>query len=279
MKVSFLRLANFEFFSAVRTRANPNTPRLRSSKENPNFTQTHKTKNKIRKNALDAIFLLAWVFVSIVVSQIVIGVIMRIILGDAFDSPLWMAVYTATIYVLTLFLVIFVPKKIKKLKLATSRDELGLKDLPRWRDIGLAAAGFVVYFVLAGLLVALFSLFPWFDPDEVQDIGFAGLANMPERILALISLVFVAPIAEEIIFRGWLYDKLRSRVGIWLAILLVSVLFGLAHGTWNVGINVFALSVVMCLIRELTGTIYGGMILHILKNAVAFYLLLYTGVL
>jgi len=238
-----------------------------------------KTWQKGWQTALDVIFLLAWVFASIVVSQIVIGVIMRVLLGDAFDSPLWMTVYTAAIYVLTLLAVIFIPTKIKRLKLSTSRDELGLAELPRWRDIGLAAAGFVVYFIFAGALVALFSLFPWFDPNEAQDIGFAGLANTAERILALIALVFVAPIAEEIIFRGWLYVKLRSRVGVWLAIFLVSVLFGLVHGTWNVGINVFALSVVMCLIRELTGTIYGGMILHIIKNAVAFYLLIYTGVL
>ena len=55
--------------------------------------------------------------------------------------------------------------------------------------------------------------------------------------------------------------------------LIVSILFGVLHGQWNVGVNVFALSLVLCGLREITGTIYAGMIVHILKNALAFYLL------
>ena len=62
-----------------------------------------------------------------------------------------------------------------------------------------------------------------------------------------------------------------------IANLLVSVLFGLVHMQWNVGINVFAMSVVMCALREITGTIYAGILLHMLKNGVAFYLLYVAG--
>ena len=60
----------------------------------------------------------------------------------------------------------------------------------------------------------------------------------------------------------------------WLAIILVSLMFGAAHGQWNVGITTFTMSVIMCLIREkLTDTIWAGIILHMLKNAIAFYFL------
>ena len=99
-------------------------------------------------------------------------------------------------------------------------------------------------------------------------------------------LVVVAPIAEELIFRGWLYGKLRlllssklsNNASMILSIILVSVLFGMVHMQWNVGVNVFALSVVLCGLREITGTIYAGILAHMLKNGIAFYLLYILGI-
>ena len=63
-----------------------------------------------------------------------------------------------------------------------------------------------------------------------------------------------------------------------LSMLLVSLVFGLVHFQWNVGVNVFAMSIVLCGLREITGTIYSGIILHILKNGLAFYLIYVIGI-
>ena len=63
-----------------------------------------------------------------------------------------------------------------------------------------------------------------------------------------------------------------------ISILLVSLLFGIVHLQWNVGVNVFAMSIVMCLMREITGTIHAGILMHMLKNGIAFYLLFVLGV-
>jgi membrane protease YdiL (CAAX protease family) len=52
-----------------------------------------------------------------------------------------------------------------------------------------------------------------------------------------------------------------------------SVLFGLIHGQWNVGVDVFVLSMVACSLREVTGSIWAGILLHMLKNALAFYII------
>jgi membrane protease YdiL (CAAX protease family) len=134
--------------------------------------------------------------------------------------------------------------------------------------------GFVAYFFLAGVLVMIFAaVFDWFDAEQVQDVGYElGIVGW-ERVLAFVALVVVAPVAEEVIFRGWLYGKVRARAGFWVAALVVSGLFGLMHGQWNVAVNVFAMSMVMCALREVTGTIYAGVFLHMLKNGVAFYFL------
>ncbi|MBO7664280.1 CPBP family intramembrane metalloprotease, partial [Candidatus Saccharibacteria bacterium] len=67
--------------------------------------------------------------------------------------------------------------------------------------------------------------------------------------------------------------KKRERLAIIVATLITSIAFGCMHGQWNVGVNVFALSVVLCVLREITGSIYSGILVHMLKNAIAFYLL------
>ena len=84
--------------------------------------------------------------------------------------------------------------------------------------------------------------------------------------------VFVI-IAEEFIFRGYLFGKLRNNIPLCVVIFNTSVLIGAIHGKWNVGVDTFALSIVMCSFREVTGSIWAGVLLHMLKNSVAFYFL------
>ena len=116
---------------------------------------------------------------------------------------------------------------------------------------------------------------PFVDWSQQQDIGYDTAALFgKDLIIILIAVVIIAPVAEEIIFRGWLYGKMRKRVPVWLAMILVSVLFGIMHRQVNVGINVFFLSMVLCLMREMTGTIYAGILLHMLKNGIALALIM-----
>ena len=243
-----------------------------------------KSKPKI-KSVLRTIFyilgLLVWASAAIIVSQIVVGIILVKILGMAkFEQPLWTTIYFALSYLVAITLIILPSIK------TIHRTKLGLRGTPTWTDIGLAPAGFVIYFILAAGLTALFSIFPWFNPGEVQDVGFNFILSSGDRMVAFIALVLIAPIAEEIIFRGWLYGKIREKLSINLpekasiaiSIFLVSLLFGIVHMQWNVGVNVFAMSIILCGMREITGTIYSGILMHMLKNGVAFYLLYIIGV-
>lgn len=240
-----------------------------------------------------------WVAAAVIASQLVVGYLMLWILGkDTFAQTVPTAVYSALSYILALAWLVFATPAIiykvgelqdlrrngqlsKKHTLElTSRTQLGLKGLPTWTDIGLAPIGFIVATLFAGALTFLFGLFPWFNADQVQEIGFSKYLAGPDMVVAFIILVVVAPIAEELIFRGWLYSKLRNLFNTKLAdawsmvlsIFLVSLLFGIVHLQWNVGVNVFALSVVLCGLREITGTIYAGILTHIIKNGVAFFI-------
>ena len=216
-----------------------------------------------------------WALLCFYASQIIIALPMRLILGDQISTPFWTFVFDLLFYAASIVLTVLGPVWFFKHKPST-RESLGLKDLPTWSDIGLAVVGFIVYMVLVSIVLQLLS--GVIDINQAQNVGFDHYIIGIDRFLAFISLVVIAPIAEEILFRGWLYKKLRSaishrKLSIFVATLVTSIIFGFLHGQLNVGINVFVMSIIMCLMRELTGTIYGSIIMHMIKNAVAFYML------
>ena len=199
---------------------------------------------------------------------------MLIILGsDTLKTPLIATIFSSLVYVLSFIFLLFTFKHIKPLKTPVTRNELGLNNLVTFSDIGLALAGFFGYLAFSAILTALFSIFPWFNLNETQPLLYSTLILPSGKILAALALVVAGPILEEVIYRGLIYGKLRKKHSLATSILIVSILFGFLHGQWNVGVDVFALSVVACLMRETTGTIYAGIILHMLKNAIAFYML------
>ena len=232
------------------------------------------------KTVLWTVLLVSWVFVALVGSEILVGLLVGWILPkDILVSPVATAAFSLVAYLLAAFLIIWVPTKIPKIKntLASSRERLGLKGLPTWTDIGLAPVGYIVTILITMGVTLVFSNFSWFDANEAQELGYSVYMQGFERGLAFIELAIFAPIMEELIFRGWLYGNLRVKIPKWVAILLVSALFGLVHFQWNVGITVFVMSVVSCTLREITGTIYAGTLVHIINNSVAFYLLYVVG--
>lgn len=158
-----------------------------------------------------------------------------------------------------------------RLRQTLSRHDMGLWRLLDWRDIGLGIVGVLAYFVLTVLLLTIARSIPGFDINQVQNMGLGKLYSY-DLLMAFLVLVIATPFFEELLFRGVLYGRLRSlRLSWWLAAVIVSALFGVAHMQWNVAVDVFALSLVMCVLREKTESIWAGFLVHVIKNFVAFY--------
>lgn len=229
---------------------------------------------KLLKSNIDLIYLPILAIITFYAAQFIVGVPMLIILGsDTLKTPLVATIFSVLVYSLSFIFLLFALKHIKPLKDLVTRNELGFKDLVTFSDIGLAIASFFGYLAFSAILTALFSVFPWFNLTENQPLLYSTLISPLNKVFAAIALVVFGPILEEVIYRGLIYGKLRKKHSLITSILVVSILFGFLHGQWNVGVDVFALSVVACLMRETTGTIYAGIILHILKNTIAFYFL------
>lgn len=219
-----------------------------------------------------------WIVLSFFAAQFMAGLLIYLlaILNVDFESinqSLLSLVLSAVVYIFMICFAIGLPRFIKK-RQTTTLEDLGLDRLPSWKDILLSPLALVVYAVISILLSTIISnIFTGIDMEQVQETGFDNLSQNYEYYLAFIALVILAPVAEEVIFRGYLFGKLKKSVPVWAAIVVTSITFGAVHGAWNLAIDTFALSVVMCLLREYTGSIWSSILLHMMKNGIAYYFL------
>lgn len=220
----------------------------------------------------------AWVMIAFLFSSLLLNGTIQLLqwfnipLESAVRPALLQTVVAIIVYILTIAIVIGVPYIVRRQQ--TSLTVLGLDRLPSWSDIGLAPVAFVLYLLVTAVALAVaVAWIPGFPVDQVQDVGFKSLGSRLDNILAFMTLVVLAPLAEETLFRGYLYGKLKGYVPAIYAALATSLLFGIAHFQWNVGIDVFILSLILCGLRSLTGSIWAGVLVHMMKNAVAYYIL------
>jgi membrane protease YdiL (CAAX protease family) len=229
-----------------------------------------------------ALLIPVWVFVGFMAAQVVAQLLILLLeqVGISFkgvNESTFQTVASAAIYLLSITIVIGLPWIVKKYR--TSRQELGIVQSLTWTDLLLAPAAFIVYILLSFVLTSLASNLPFFNSNQVQSTGFAGLSQGFEYLLAFATLVIIAPISEEILFRGYLLGKLRKYVPIWVAVLVTSLLFAVVHFQFNVGVDVFALSIILCILRVSTGRLWPSILLHMIKNGIAFYFLFINPVL
>lgn len=148
---------------------------------------------------------------------------------------------------------------------------------PKFEYLTKAVAFFVLYFVVSLAVQIVAARFFGLDTQQAQDLGYQTL-NPLEKLIAFIPLVLITPIMEETIFRGFMFTGFRAQMSFWPAAITSSAVFGLVHGQWNVGLDVFVMGIVSCYLFEKTKSIWPSVLLHTIKNGVAFYLLyLYNG--
>ncbi len=146
----------------------------------------------------------------------------------------------------------------------------------RLKYLGWAIMIFPVYLLTSLVLTNIMSIFFPYILEQEQEIGFITPQGI-ELGLIFVALVVVAPIVEEIIFRGFMFCAYHRRFGAFFGAILVSVLFGLAHGQLSVGLDTFALSMFLCYVRIKGDSLWPPILLHAFKNFVAFYFLFIIG--
>ncbi|MDP2181374.1 MAG: CPBP family intramembrane metalloprotease [Actinomycetota bacterium] len=146
------------------------------------------------------------------------------------------------------------------------RDGLGLRGFPVLPGVALAVL--LAFFARVGttawttLLLRLGQV----PPDSLDVMG-----RFPQGPLGIATLIAVAaviaPVAEEIAYRGVLYPALRNRWGVTAAVALSSAVFALLH--FNVvwlGLPIWILGMLLARLFERTGSLWPPIVAHALFN-------------
>jgi uncharacterized protein len=149
--------------------------------------------------------------------------------------------------------------------LGRRRELLALRRPTSWRLAAAIGVGIGI-----AMLVLLSLLSPLLEPGREQGLtpDHWEPAHAAAYVVNGLVIAGVAPIVEELTFRGLGYSLLE-RFGRWTAIVLVGVLFALAHGLVEAFPFLAAFGAMLAYLRSRVNSVYPGMVVHALFNAVA----------
>lgn len=91
-------------------------------------------------------------------------------------------------------------------------------------------------------------------------------------VVGLILYGVVSPFVEEVIFRGFLYGRMKVYMSKVVALFLSSLLFGIYHGNLVQGTYGFIMGVIFALVYEKYKNFYLAAIMHAMANLVAYFI-------
>lgn len=95
-------------------------------------------------------------------------------------------------------------------------------------------------------------------------------------LLSIFAICAVAPVLEELVFRGFIYSKLaRTVVGKSGAVMITALLFTALHTQYSIWIqlDLLVLAIILSLVRYKTDNLKYCIVIHCLNNSFAFYML------
>jgi membrane protease YdiL (CAAX protease family) len=155
-----------------------------------------------------------------------------------------------------------------------------------WASIGLIPPKMEVQWLIIAVVVSL-GLIPLralvgaaveylvhggLDSLEMRgELLFAGAEpNILNFLISFLIIAILVPISEELYFRGLIYRWFQLRFRFWPAVLLSSVIFGLAHyDSLAVVVSSFVMGVVNAIAMERTKSIWVPILMHAVTNGVA----------
>ncbi len=147
-------------------------------------------------------------------------------------------------------------------------SDFGLIATPWRRAAKLLVAIWIAFFVLSAIWAAALGL------DERQTLPDELGVNGPllNELAVIVLVTVIAPLGEELFFRGFFFGALRNWRGPIVAAVLSGALFGLFHaGSSPIGylvpLAIFGFG--LCMLYDRTGSLYPSIALHALNNSIA----------
>ncbi len=154
------------------------------------------------------------------------------------------------------------------LKGRVSAAHFGLTRARLASGAGYVVGGYVAFLVIAAAWTSALGI----KDHENVPIDLGTRDSAAAFAVAALLVCVVAPVCEELFFRGYLFGALRRR-GLLLATVVSAAAFGLAHAAsapLGFIVPLAALGAILALLYERTGSLYPPIALHALNNSVAF---------
>lgn len=147
------------------------------------------------------------------------------------------------------------------------RDRLGLR-FTSAADVAVSVLVWLAALLVGALVTSL--LIPFLGQPENNAVGLLRLSLDPVFVALIVPAVcLLAPLAEELLFRGALFGWLRGRVPAWAAIPVTAALFAAAHLTPTLFPVQFVFGLALAWVRERTGSTFNTFIMHACQNTLA----------
>ncbi len=149
---------------------------------------------------------------------------------------------------------------------------LGLTRRNFLKNIGYAIIAYIAFIpVLVAINYATHYVTQLIGYDApTQDVVkmFMAEKEMPILLLGFFAASIVAPVAEEIIFRGFAYSALKKTMGVFWSIVLTSLIFSVLHAHVVGIVPIFALGVLLAYLYERTGSLIAPITVHMIHNTI-----------
>jgi membrane protease YdiL (CAAX protease family) len=235
---------------------------------------------------LDAVAIVGSAVVLIWFSQNLIAALLRLYHGNGFSSAnlgLWEMIAFGLVVQLALLLTVILGKAIFPQQFPPLWRERRWHFFATLRVLADAYLRFlpIVLLVMFGWtqLLMLAANWGWIEPAQPQLLvtSFAGSEDRLAQLVFAFMAVVVAPIAEELFFRGVLYRFLKAKTGLIPALLLSAVLFALVHYSLHAFVGLVVLGVLLAVLYEKTADLRVSILFHAAFNMTSLAVLMLVG--
>lgn len=136
---------------------------------------------------------------------------------------------------------------------------------PIWLVLSILA-GISTFFVMLCVNAWIIQMFPqWIEPQAITEV-IVQARNGWEWFEAILVVSVLAPISEELLFRGYIYHSMRTRYGVFVSVLVTSLLFGCMHYDLFRLLPLTLAGVCLNLVSIYSGNVLGSILMHAVWN-------------
>jgi len=160
---------------------------------------------------------------------------------------------------------------------------------PFWKTVGFEwpeklgpVMSTLLSLLLAILLFGLALAVTWLYGDRKTDLDIIIESSIYTRVVTAFVAVATAPLVEELVYRGVLYQAIEKAAGMGVAIAIVSLLFAGVHvvqyrNNLAVILVISMLSITLTVTRAVTGKVLPAFIIHLVFNGIQSVLIVLGG--